>query len=95
LLSRLEPQIHREIKKRANAFLAEARDRGEPLALLDVPLLFETGMIETVDRAIVVTAPAAIQRERAMTRPGMTEHRLRQILARQMPDEETGRLSPH
>ena len=88
LLTRLEPEIHGEIRRRAEAFLAQARNNREKLALLDVPLLFEGAMIRMVDKSIVVTAPADIQRQRAMARPGMTAERFKLIHGRQMPDAE-------
>ena len=87
-LRRLEGIIHPLVRKDADAFLDEARARGEDLVLLDIPLLFETGGTDRVDRVVVVTAPAEIQRERVMRRPGMTEEKFAAILARQIPDEE-------
>ena len=90
-LRRLEGIIHPLVRKDADAFLDEARARGEDLVLLDIPLLFETGGTDRVDRVVVVTAPAEIQRERVMRRPGMTEEKFAAILARQIPDEEKRR----
>jgi dephospho-CoA kinase len=58
------------------------------MAVLAIPLLFESGHQRDVDRIVVVSAPAAMQKARAMSRPGMTEERLAQLLARQWPDEE-------
>ena len=58
------------------------------MAVLDVPLLFETGGEARCDAVVVVSAPADVQRARAFERPGMTEGKLAAILAKQMPDEE-------
>ncbi len=68
-----------------------AAERQEPVAVLDVPLLYETGLDAALDAVIVVSAKAEAQRERALMRPGMTAEKLDQILARQMPDEEKRR----
>lgn len=72
---------------RANA-LAEAREAGVKLAVLDIPLLFETGGDAYVDAVVVVSAPPHIQRQRVLSREGMSEERFEAILARQMPDAE-------
>lgn len=87
-LRRLEGIIHPLVRKDADSFLDDQRARGEKLVLLDIPLLFETGGTDRVDRIVVVTAPADIQRERVLKRPGMTEEKFAAILARQFPDEE-------
>ncbi len=87
-LSRLEAVIHPLVRARENAFLARARAEHRPLAVLDVPLLFETGGAERCDGVLVVTAPSDIQRSRVLSRPGMTEQRFGDILARQMPDAD-------
>jgi len=85
-LRRLEGIIHPLVREDADAFLRNAREKGEKLALLDIPLLFETGGTNRVDRIVVVTAPGEVQRERVMARPGMTEEKFEAILARQVPD---------
>lgn len=87
-LRRLEGIIHPLVREDADAFLRSARDKGEKLVLLDIPLLFETGGTGRVDRIVVVTAPANMQRERVLARPGMTEAKFEAILARQVPDAE-------
>lgn len=88
LLNRLEKIVHAEIGRRRIAFLAAARQRGDKIVLIDLPLLFETGADKDVDVSVVISSPEKRQHERALARPGMTETRLGQILARQMPDAE-------
>jgi dephospho-CoA kinase len=72
-------------------FVNLARARRERLAVLDVPLLFETGGERRCDYVLVVSAPPLIQRQRVLRRPGMTEIRLAAILQKQMPDREKRR----
>lgn len=88
LLGRLEPVIHAEIRRRQVAFLDAAKKYGHALAVIDVPLLYETGGDVNVDVVIVVSSPSDLQRTRALSRPGMTRDKLAMILARQMPDAE-------
>jgi dephospho-CoA kinase len=87
-LKRLETIIHPLVRAEAEAFLARNRAAGMPLVVLDIPLLFETGGRDRVDKVVVVTAPAEIQRARVLARPGMSEEKLAAILARQVPDAE-------
>lgn len=82
----LESIVHPLVRKAQATFLN--RNASESIVVLDIPLLFETGRASDVDRIIVVSAPADVQRERALARPGMTPEKLAGILARQMPDEE-------
>lgn len=84
----LEAIVHPLVRADADAFLARHHAAGAPLAVLDIPLLYETGGRGRVDRVVVVTAPAAVQRERVLARPGMTEEKFAAILARQVPDAE-------
>jgi dephospho-CoA kinase len=90
-LKRLEAIIHPLVRADADAFLARNRAAGAPLAVLDIPLLFETGGRVRVDKVIVVTAPAEVQHSRVLARPGMTEEKLASILAKQVPDAEKRR----
>jgi dephospho-CoA kinase len=90
-VARLEAIVHPLVRAEEAAFLERCRKAGAPLALLDVPLLFETGGADRVDAVAVVTAPADVQRARVMARPGMTAAKLDAILARQMPDAEKRR----
>lgn len=94
-LKQLEAIVHPLVRREERRFLAAARRRGVRLAVLDVPLLFETGGERRVDAVVVVTAPAAIQRARVLRRRGMTEERLRAILARQVPDPLRRRRADH
>jgi dephospho-CoA kinase len=87
-MRKLENIIHPLVRADADAFLARHREEKAPLAVLDIPLLFETGGQARVDKVVVVTAPAEVQRERVLARPGMTEEKLDAILAKQVPDAE-------
>jgi dephospho-CoA kinase len=90
-LKRLEAIVHPLVQEAERRLLAEAEARGEKVAVLDIPLLFETGGEERVDAVVVVSAPADVQRSRALERPGMTVDKLDAILAKQMPDDEKRR----
>lgn len=85
---RLEAIVHPLVAQGRAAELEAARTAGVKLAVLDIPLLFETGGDRAVDAVVVVTADPAIQAERVLARPGMTRKRFDAILARQMPDAE-------
>lgn len=90
-LKKLEAIIHPLVRADADAFLARHRAAGAPLAVLDIPLLFETGGRDRVDKVVVVTAPAEVQRARVLERPGMSEEKFASILAKQVPDAEKRR----
>jgi dephospho-CoA kinase len=90
-LARLEAIVHPLVRVEEVRFLADAERAGAAVAVLDIPLLFETGADSRVDAVVVVTAPPDIQRARTLDRPGMTEERYRALLAKQMPDAEKRR----
>ena len=90
-LRRLEGIIHPLVRREEARFLDEAERAGAPIAVLDIPLLFETGADRRVDAVVVVTAPAEVQRARALGRTGMTEEKFQALLAKQMPDAEKRR----
>lgn len=90
-LAKLEAIVHPLVRAEEQAFLAKARSSGAGVAVLDVPLLLETGGDWRCDAVVVVTAPAEVQRKRVLGRAGMTEEKLAAILARQMPDAEKRR----
>jgi dephospho-CoA kinase len=85
-LSALEAIVHPAVAQERAAFLDAHADA--PLVVLDVPLLFEAGGWQAVDRIAVVSAPAEVQRARVLARPGMSEARFAAILAKQLPDAE-------
>ncbi len=87
-LRRLETIIHPLVREAEAAFLRRCRETGAGLAVLDVPLLLETQGESRCDAVLVVSAPAEIQRQRVLARPGMTEEKFAAILARQMPDAQ-------
>ena len=90
-LARLEAIVHPLVRREEVRFLEAARKTGVPVAVLDIPLLFETGGDRRVDAVVVVSAPAEMQRARAFERPGMTEEKFRALLAKQIPDQEKRR----
>jgi dephospho-CoA kinase len=90
-LRRLEAILHPLARAEAGAFLAQQARLRRPLAVLDIPLLYETGGERLCEVVIVVSAPAFIQRARVLRRPGMTEAKLQALLARQLTDAEKRR----
>jgi len=90
-LARLEAIIHPLVTASRERFLAEAQTRGVPVAVVDIPLLFETAAQSRCDAVVVVSAPPEVQRKRALERPGMTDEKLAALLAKQMPDDEKRR----
>ena len=87
----LESIVHPLVRQTNLAFRQTVRESGKRICLVDVPLLLETNGDSRVDVVVVVTADAAIQRERVLAREGMTEDRFQAILAKQMPDAEKRR----
>ena len=87
-LNKLEGIVHPLVQAAREKFLIEAEERGVPVVLLDVPLLFETGGHGRVDKVVVVSAPPEVQRERVLERPDMTVEKFEAFLERQMPDSE-------
>ena len=87
-MKRLEEIVHPMLGTSRQKFLQDAESSGAPVAVVDVPLLFETGGDKRVDAVVVVTTSPELQRERILARPSMTEEKLAAILARQMPDTE-------
>jgi dephospho-CoA kinase len=85
-MKQLEAIVHPLVREEEEAFLA--RVSASPIAVLDIPLLFETGGETRCDAALVVTAPAEIQRQRVLARPGMTAEKFSAILTKQMPDAD-------
>jgi dephospho-CoA kinase len=90
-LQRLETIVHPLVQAAERQLLAEAEARGQKVAVLDIPLLFETGGDRRVDAVVVVSAPAEVQYSRVLARPGMTLEKLEAILQKQMPDAEKRR----
>jgi dephospho-CoA kinase len=86
--ARLEAIVHPLVLAAERAFLHTEAAKGARMAVLEIPLLLETGGDARVDVVVVVSAPADKQRERVMQRPNMTPKKLEQVLARQMPDAE-------
>jgi dephospho-CoA kinase len=87
----LEAIVHPLVRREEERFLARAAVAGAKFAVLDIPLLFETGADQRVDFVVVVSAPADVQRARVLRRPGMAEEKFRALLAKQMPDAEKRR----
>ena len=87
-IKRLESIVHPLVRAVTQRFIEEQAARGARVIVLDIPLLFETGGEKNVDAVVVVSAPAEVQRERVLKRPGMTAERLDALLARQMSDAE-------
>ena len=91
----LEAIVHPLVRRERDRFLALHRRARRRAAVLDVPLLFETGGDGICDYVLVVSAPSFLQRQRVLTRPGMTAGRLSSILQKQMPDREKRRRADY
>ena len=92
-MKRLEAIVHPAVGADRAAFLADHADAA--MVVFDIPLLFETGGDRAVDRTVVVSAAAGVQRARVLARPGMDEARFAAILARQLPDAEKRARADH
>lgn len=90
-LKQLEAILHPAVRSEHLWRIRRAISARQPLLVLDIPLLYETGAEQICDAVVVVTAPAFLQRQRVLKRPGMTDVRLQSILARQLPDAEKRR----
>ncbi|MCH9807095.1 MAG: dephospho-CoA kinase [Alphaproteobacteria bacterium] len=86
--AQLEAIVHPLVREAEREFLKAQAQGGAKFAVLEIPLLFETGADQLVDVVVVVSTTAAIQAKRVLERPGMTAEKLQEILSRQMPDEE-------
>jgi dephospho-CoA kinase len=87
-IKRLEAIVHPLVRQAQMRFLQDQRDAGAEFIVLDIPLLFEGGGSKFVDKTVVVSAPADVQRARVLSRPGMSVEKFEAILALQMPDAE-------
>jgi dephospho-CoA kinase len=87
-MKRLESIVHPMLRAHHQKFLDDAERSGAPVAVVDIPLLYETGGEKRVDAVVVVTTAPDVQRERILARDGMTPEKLDAILARQLPDAE-------
>ena len=87
-LAILEKFIHPLVRKKEKDFVKMHRARGDPLVVLDIPLLFEKGPEGRVDKIAVVSAPLEVQRQRVLARSGWDDEKLNRILSRQISDEE-------
>jgi len=87
-MRKLEAIVHPLVRKAEERFLAEAARAGATVAVLDIPLLFETGGDKRCDAVVVVSAPPGTQRARVLERPGMTEAKFQALAGKQMPDAD-------
>ncbi|HEY4162958.1 MAG TPA: dephospho-CoA kinase [Dongiaceae bacterium] len=87
-MKRLEAILHPMVRRAERRFLERCRSRRLPIAVLDIPLLYETGGEKRCDLVIVLTAPQFLQDQRVLRRSGMSPQRLAEIKAKQMPDVE-------
>lgn len=93
LLRLLEGILHPLVRRQTKAWLAEQARRRAPVVVLDVPLLYERTYPESYDSVVVVSASPTLQRQRVLSRPGMSPEKFADILSRQMPDGEKRRLA--
>ena len=94
-LKELEAAVHPLVRKRMAAFLADAESTAASLAVVDIPLLYETGFDSGLDGVIVTVVDPDEQRRRAFERPGMTPEKFDAILRRQLPQDEKARRATY
>lgn len=94
-LKKLESILHPAVRARMQRFIRTMRRQRRGLIVLDIPLLYEGGSEKFADAVVVISAPAFLQAQRLMRRPGMTRAKMRAILARQMPDAEKRARADH
>lgn len=94
-LRQLEEIVHPLVVAAEIEFLREQENNGADMAVLEIPLLFETDAHSRVDVTVVLSAPEAVQRDRVLARPGMTIDKLEHLLARQLPDAEKRDLADY
>ncbi len=85
---KLEILIHPLVRQKEWEFIKENKDKGSNLVAIEIPLLFETGAEKLMDVVLLASAPAEVQKQRVMARPGMTTEKFKTLLAKQMPDAE-------
>ncbi len=88
LIPLIENIVHPLVRKKQTEFVETSKRNGARLIVLDIPLLFETGGENRVDKVVVVSASEDVQKKRALERPGMTPEKLDLILSKQVPDKE-------
>jgi dephospho-CoA kinase len=84
----LEKIVHPRVRESERVFLQEEFARGAAVAVLEIPLLFETGADEQVDMIVLVSAGRDVQRQRVLVRPGMTEEKFNSLVGRQLSEDE-------
>lgn len=94
-IKRLESIVHPLVSHDRLAFLEQLASQAQPLAVVDIPLLYESGAEQYVDAVAVASAPSEVQRQRVLGRPGMTDQKFEAILARQVPDEDKRRRATY
>lgn len=90
-IQRLQDIVHPLVSAHREAFLQSVEAKGYPFCVLDIPLLFETNAARSLDMVLVVTSSSDVQKQRVMSRPGMTETKYEAIVSNQMPDREKRR----
>lgn len=94
-IKKLEAIVHPLVHEDREQFLKNAAEAGHKMAILDVPLIYEKGGQERLDKVLVVSAPYDVQKDRVLARDDMSLEKFEQILARQVPDEKKRELADH